>query len=340
MQAFTIDSYGSSLTATSLPAPEPGPGQIAVRTAAAGVNHADERTRTGEFKALFPLTLPATLGGEMSGTVSAVGDGVTQFSVGDEVYAYTGFARTGAFAETVVIDADAAAPKPSGVTMTEAAALPVGALTAWQALVDLAGVEAGQTVLVHGGAGGVGSLTIQLAKHLGATVATTASAKNAEFVRALGADIVIDHRSEDFVERLADQPVDVVVDTQGGDVLDDSLAVLRPGGIAIGLSGPPDVDFADEVGANFVVKNVLRVASAPVRRRARSHGVRYRFLFIHPDGAALRTIARLVDDGVLTANVGTVMPFEQTPAALERVVAGDGRGKVVVTTTPDSAAAE
>lgn len=335
MKAFAIDGYDKPLHEVDQPTAAPGVGQVAIRVHAAGVNHADERARAGEFKALFPLTFPAVLGGELSGEVMNVGPDVEGFTIGDRVYAYTGVGKVGAFAEEVVIDASVVAHAPKSVSLVEASALPVGALTAWQSLVDMAHLSAGQSVLVHGGAGGVGSLTIQLAKHLGATVVTTASSKNADFVRSLGADLVIDYRAEDFVDVLAERPVDVVLDTQGGETLKKSLEVLRPGGLAIGISGPPDVPFAEHIGANVVVKNALRLVSAPLRKRARSLGVDYRFLFIDPDGDALCQVAALVDEGVLTPNVDRVLPFEQTPAALAQVVAGGTRGKVLVTTHHD-----
>lgn len=220
-----------------MPLPAPGPRQVLVRMVAAGVNHADERTRAGEFKAVFPLTLPQAMGGELSGEVVAVGEQVTEVTVGDEVYAYTGVIAMGTFAEVVAVDVDALAPKPASTDLVEAASLPVVALTAWQALVEMGHLQRGQRVLVHGGSGGVGSVAIQLAKHLGATVVTTASAGNADFVRELGADEVIDYRTEDFVARLAGKPVDLVLDTQGGDTTTKSLQVLRPGGTVIGIAG-------------------------------------------------------------------------------------------------------
>ena len=216
MKAFVLEGYGQPLRAVDMPVPEPGPRQVLVRTIASGVNHADERTRVGEFKAVFRLDLPKVMGGELSGEVVAIGDQVTEFAVGDQVYGYTGVVGMGTWAEIVAVDAEALAPAPRGIPLARAAALPVVALTAWQALVTIGRLQPGQTVLVHGGAGGVGSAVIQLAKHLGATVATTVSAASAETVKELGADIVIDYRNDDFVEKLADTPVDIVVDTQGG----------------------------------------------------------------------------------------------------------------------------
>lgn len=211
MKAFVLERYGQPLRAVDMPVPEPGPRQVLVRTIASGVNHADERTRVGEFKAVFRLDLPKVMGGELSGEVVAIGDQVTEFAVGDQVYGYTGVVGMGTWAEIVAVDADALAPAPRGIPLARAAALPVVTLTAWQALVTIGRLQPGQAVLVHG----VGSAVIQLAKHLGATVATTVSASSAETVKELGADIVIDYRNDDFVEKLADTPVDIVVDTQG-----------------------------------------------------------------------------------------------------------------------------
>lgn len=338
MKAFVLEGYGQPLRAVDMPVPEPGPRQVLVRTIASGVNHADERTRVGEFKAVFRLDLPKVMGGELSGEVVAIGDQVTEFAVGDQVYGYTGVVGMGTWAEIVAVDAEALAPAPRGIPLARAAALPVVALTAWQALVTIGRLQPGQTVLVHGGAGGVGSAVIQLAKHLGATVATTVSAASAETVKELGADIVIDYRNDDFVEKLADTPVDIVVDTQGDEVSFRSLEVLRRGGILIGIAGTPDPALADQAGAGPLVKLALSVLSLRLRRRARKLGARYRFLFIEPDGEALRTIARLVDDGVIKAAVDRVLPFDDTSEALDQLLTGGVRGKVLVTTIPEEVA--
>ena len=333
MKAFVLKKYGHPLSAVDMPVPEPGPHQVLVRMVASGVNHADERTRTGEFKAVFRFDLPKVMGGELSGEVVAVGSQVAGLAVGDQVYGYTGVVAMGTWAEFVVIDADALAPAPRSISLAQAASLPVVALTAWQSLVTIGCLQPGQTVLVHGGAGGVGSAVIQLAKHLGATVATTASASSAETVRQLGADIIIDYRSEDFVQRLAETPVDIVVDTQGGEITSRSFQVLRPGGIVVGLAGTPDPSLADQAGAGPLVKVALSALSLKVRRQASKLGVRYRFLFIEPDGEALRTIAGLVDDGVIQPVVDRILPFEQTLSALDQLLAGGTRGKVLVATS-------
>ncbi len=337
MQAFVLERYGAPLRALSVPEPVPAPHEVLVRMVASGVNHADERTRVGEFKRVFRLDLPKVMGGELSGEVIGVGADVTGFAVGDRVYGYTGVVGMGAWAEVVAVDAAALAPAPTTITLVETAALPVVALTAWQALVTIGHVERGQTVLVHGGAGGVGSVAIQLAKHLGATVATTASADSAALVRALGADLVIDYRSEDFVERLAGIPVDVVLDTQGGDITARSLHVLRRGGTVVGIAGTPDPALADQAGAGPIVKLALSVLSFTLRRRARRLGVHYRFLFIQPDGGALRQIAGLVEHDVLRPVIGRILPFGDTLAALDQLLAGGTRGKVLVSFDPHMA---
>ena len=200
MKAFVLRKYGTVFQPVTMPVPAPAPGQVLVRMAAAGINHADERSRTGEFKLLFHPKLPGVGGGELSGEVVALGEGVTGFAVGDSVIAYTGVVKMGAWAEFAAVDADALAHAPKSISLVEAASLPVVGLTAWHALVTLGQVTAGQRVLIHGGSGGVGSIAIQLAKHLGATVVTTASKANTDFVRSLGADEVIDYRSQDFVK--------------------------------------------------------------------------------------------------------------------------------------------
>lgn len=336
MKAFVMDSYGQPLSLVDMDKPAPASHEVLVRMVAAGVNHADERTRAGEFKAIFRLGLPKVMGGEFSGEIVAVGDSVVGFSPGDRVFGYTGVVGMGTWAEFIVVDAKALAHVPASIPLVDAAALPVVTLTAWHALVTLGRVKPGHTVLVHGGAGGVGSAVIQLAKHLGATVATTVSARSCDSVRALGADIVIDYRSEDFVAKLVGTPIDIVIDTQGGDVTSRSLRVLRRGGIVIGIAGTPDPHLADQAGAGRVIKTALTILSARVRWQARRLGVRYRFLFIEPDGTALAAIAKLVDDGIVRPIIDRVLPFDDTDAALDQLLAGPHDGKILVTTSPDA----
>lgn len=332
MKAFVLQKYGSPLRRVDVPEPVLGDHEVLVRVTTAGLNHADERVRSGEFKRIFPFKLPMIVGSEFAGEVVATGSKARQFEPGKQVFGHPDLARMGAFAELVAIDQQYLAPKPESVSVTEAASLPVVGLTAWQALVERGQLRAGQTVLIHGGSGGVGSVAIQLAKYLGATVVTTVSAGNADFVRELGADIVIDYRSEEFADKLSG--VDLVLDNQGGETLKKSLRVLRPGGTVIGITGPPDPDFAAQARVNPVVKVAIRGLSSGIRRKARQLGVRYHFLFIQPNGDQLRKIAGLVDQGVIRPVVDRMVPFEQTPEALESLLSGGVRGKVLVHTDP------
>lgn len=328
MKAFIVRRYGGPLEPAEVPESTVGPHDVLVDVVAAGVNPADERIRTGGFKQVIPFDRPFTLGSDVAGRIVAVGERVTDFAVGDAVFAHPSMKRIGTFAERIAIDAGDVAPVPTSITLEQAGSLPVVSLTAWQILVELGGVGPGQTVLIHGGAGGVGSIAIQIAKHLGATVATTASASSADFVRELGADIVIDYRHGDFESELSD--VDLVIDSVGVKNLEKSLRVLRRGGRVFGLAGPPDPAFGERVGAPAVVKLALRVMSAGVRRRARRLGVSYDFFFVRSDGRQLREIAALVDAGVVRPVVARTMPFDQTPQALEALRGSGIHGKIVV----------
>jgi NADPH:quinone reductase-like Zn-dependent oxidoreductase len=232
-------------------------------------------------------------------------------------------------AEYIAIDQDDVAPKPASLTLHEAAAVPLVSLAAWQALVDRAHTQPGQRVLVHAGAGGLGSTVIQLAKHLGATVATTARGENAELVRSLGADVVVDYKREDFAEVLSGY--DVVLDSLGGENLEKSLTVLKPGGQAIGVTGPPDPAFAKQLGAPKFMGVAMGLLSRKVRKQARKLGVSYSFLFMQANGAQLRELASLYDASHLRPLIDKTFPFDQTLEALAYVEQGHANGKVVIT---------
>jgi NADPH:quinone reductase-like Zn-dependent oxidoreductase len=314
-----------------VPDPVIGDGDVLVRILASGVNPLDGKIMAGEFKLILPYRTPFVLGNDLAGVVVQVGRSVRRFAPGDEVYARPDKDRIGTFAELIAVDEGDLARMPVGLTMAEAASLPLVALTAWQALVEKADVRPGQNVLVHAGSGGVGTIAIQLAKHLGAHVATTASAANVDWVRKLGADEVIDYRTADFEQELRD--VDVVLDSLGAENLAKSLRVLRPGGLAISIAGPPDPAFAAQLGRPLL-RPVLAVLSRKVRRAARKLGVRYSFLFMRADGGQLQQITALVEAGVIRPVVDRTFDFDETPAALDYVGSGRVKGKVVVTMTP------
>jgi len=249
--------------------------------------------------------------------------------VGDEVYARPRDGRIGTFAERIAVHQDDLAIKPASLSMAESASVPLVALTAWQALVERANLQPGQKVLIHAGSGGGGTYAIQLAKHLGATVATTTGTSNVEWVRDLGADVVIDYRKEDFETVVHDY--DVVLDSQGADTLAKSLRVLKPGGIAIGIAGPPDPDFARQQGLRPPLRVVMALLSFKTRRAAHRRGLRYSFLFMRASGAQLGEITKLIDSGDLRPVVDRTYPFDEATQALAHVEGGRTKGKVVIT---------
>ena len=271
------------------------------------------------------------LGNDLAGVVVKTGPKVRRFAPGDAVYAKPNQDRIGAFAEYLALSENDVARKPELLDMVQAASLPLVALTAWQALVDKAGLRPGQKVLIHAGSGGLGSIAIQLAKHLGAVVATTTSTKNLEWVKALGADVVIDYKTQDFTAELADY--DVVLDTVGGQTLEQSLQVVKPGGKVISVAGPPEPDFAREFGANWLLIPAIRALSLSIRRKAKRRSVSYSFLFMTASGDQLRELGALVDAGAIRPVIDRVFPFDSTLDALAYVESGRSKGKVIVQMT-------
>jgi NADPH:quinone reductase-like Zn-dependent oxidoreductase len=330
MKAYLVKQYKTPMEAGDAPEPTVGDHDVLVDIHAAGVNLLDAKTRDGEFKLLIPYKAPFILGHDLAGVVTRVGPCVTRFAVGDEVYARPRDGRIGTFAERIAVHEDDLAIKPASLSMAEAASVPLVALTAWQALVERANLQPGQKVLVHAGSGGVGTYAIQLAKHLGATVATTTGTSNVDWVRDLGANTVIDYRTQDF-ETVA-QDYDVVLDSQGGDTLAKSLRVLKPGGTAIGIAGPPDPGFARQLRRGLPLRLIMAMLSLTTRRAARQRRVRYSFLFMRANGAQLDEITKLIDTGVLRPVLDRTFPFDEAAQALAHVERGRAKGKVVITT--------
>ena len=305
---------------------------VLVQIHAAGVNLLDSKIRNGEFKVILPYRPPLILGHDVAGVVIRVGSRVRRFKPGDEVYARPADGRIGAFAEFIAIKEADVAIKPKTITMEEAASIPLVGLTAWQALIEKAGLMRGQKVFIQAGSGGVGTFAIQLAKYVGATVATTTSATNADLVRSLAADIVIDYKREDFGNVLSDY--DVVLHSQDAAALEKSLQVLKPGGRLISISGPPDPDFARALGASLMLKLIMRVLSSRVRAKAKRRHVNYSFLFMRANGDQLAEITALIDSGNIRPVVDRVFRFESTDEAMAYVEAGRAKGKVVVKVRP------
>jgi NADPH:quinone reductase-like Zn-dependent oxidoreductase len=330
MKAFVVAKYGTDgLKAADVPLPAVGDRDVLIKVSAASINPLDKMVRNGEFKQLLKYKKPFVLGHDLSGVVTAVGSGAKSFRVGDKVYSRPRDLRIGTFAEFIAVNEDDVALKPALLSMEEAAAVPLVALAAWQSMVDLAKVKPGQKVLVHAGAGGLGSTVVQVAKYLGAYVATTAHTDDVARARDLGADEVIDFTKDDFTTELSGY--DVVLDSLGGANLEKSLTVLKPGGLAISVVGPPDPTFAVQLGQPML-RPVMKLLSRKVRGQARKLGVRYSFFFMQADGGQLKKLASLYDAGdlrpVMDQNTFT---FDQTLEALAYVEQGKARGKVVIT---------
>ena len=306
MKAVCIYSYGGPgvLVYNDAPVPRPQKGEVLVRVHAAGINPVDWKIREGHLKEMLHHTLPLVLGWDMSGVVEVVGSGVIRMKVGDEVFSHPDISRDGAYAEFIVIKESEVALKPKSIDYIHAAALPLAGLTAWQTLFDAGGLKAGQRVLIHAAAGGVGHLAVQLAKEKGAQVIGTASARNHDFLRKLGAEQIIDYKTVRFEEAV--QPVDVVIDTMGGEIQERSWKVLKRGGVLVSIVSPPSAEIAT------------------------AHGVRQAFVLTQPNAGQLAEIAKLVDADKLKAIVETIMPLSDATRAQEVSERGHTRGKIVL----------
>lgn len=331
MKAFTVNRYGKKekLQLTTMPDPVAGENEVLVQIHASGVNLVDSLLRNGEFKIFLPYKPPFKLGHDVAGVVTKVGPGVSRFNVGDEVYSRPSDYNMGTFAEQISINEKEVALKPKNISMEEAASIPLVGLTAWQALVEIANVKKGQTVFIQAGSGGVGTFAIQLAKYLGATVATTTSAGNIALVKSLGADIVIDYKSEDFETKLKDYDV-VLHSNKDKKILEKSLRILKPGGQLISLTGPPTPEFANQLGVAWYLKLLTKLLSAGVKKYAKKRNVNFRFLFMRAEGNQLSQVTKLVESGVIKPVVDKIFPFEQTNEAMTYVETGRAKGKVVV----------
>ncbi|MDX8461947.1 NADP-dependent oxidoreductase [Mesorhizobium humile] len=330
MKAFVVNRYNKKgiLRLAEMPAPNVGDSDVLVEVHAAGVNLLDSDLRTGKFKLILPYRRPFILGHDMAGTVVRVGSKVRKFKPGDDVYARPRDGRIGTFAEFIALDEADVALKPKNLGMEEAASIPLVGLTAWQVLVERANLKKGQKVFIQAGSGGVGTFAIQLAKHLGAAVATTAGAASADLVKGLGADVVVDYRKDDFEKVLSGY--DVVLNSQDAKTLEKSLNVLKPGGKLISISGPPDPEFARAKGLNLVLTLLTRLLSRGIRAKARRHGVSFSFLFMAAQGDQLTKITALIESGAIRPVVDRVFPFEAANEALAYVGTGRAKGKVVI----------
>jgi len=330
MKAFTFKRYGKSpeLGFDNVDYPSLKANEVLVKVYAVGLNPIDNMIPTGIFKPVLHFKLPATLGSDLSGVVIAVGSRVTRFSPGDEIFASIFDTGTGSLAEFAVVPESAVAIKPANLDFVQAASLPMVSLTSWQALTERVRLRPGQKVFIPAGSGGIGTVAIQLAKQLGATVGTTTSTGNIEWVRSLGADEVVDYKKEEFEKVLAGY--DVVLGTTRGDMIEKSTQILKPGGSIVSLVGPLDVKFARARGLNFFLTFIFRLMSRNIMRLSKKWGLTYTFLFVRPEGDQLSQIGKLVETEQIKPVIDKVFPFAQTKEALAYLAQGHAKGKVVI----------
>ena len=330
MKALTFKRYGKTpeIGITEVPRPTLRPDEMLVEVHAAGLNPIDKMITTGMFKPVLKFQLPAVMGSDLAGVVVAVGSSVTRFKPGDEVFASIFDQGTGSLAEFAVVPQHLAARKPANLDFVQAASVPMVGLTSWQALKERANVQTGHRVFIPAGSGGIGTFAIQLAKHLGAYVATTTSTANVALVKSLGAEDVIDYKKQEFEEVL--RGYNVVLVTIRGDALEKSIGILKSGGKIISLIGPLDAAFAQARKLNFALRLIFGLMSRKIIRMAAKKDVDYSFLFVRPDGEQLDEIGALLDAGHIHPVVDKVFPFDQAKQALEYLSQGRAKGKVVV----------
>jgi alcohol dehydrogenase len=329
MRAMVIDRYGKvPMRLAEMPTPKIGEYEVLAEIHAASINPVDFKIRDGKVKLLVKYKMPLILGNDFSGVVAKVGAKVTRFKVGDEIYARPRKSKIGTFAEYIAIHEDDIALKPKNLSFEEAASIPLVGLTTYQALTDILQLQKGQKILIQAGAGGVGTFAIQLAKLMGATVATTASEAGANLVKSLGADEIINYKTEKFEEILKNY--DAVFDTLGGETLEKSFEVIKSGGKIVSVSGLPNARFGKEYGSGFFKTLLFSAASHKLTALEKKHNVQYTFLFMKPSGEQLRIIANFIETGKIKPIIDRVFPFENAQKAMEYAESGRAKGKIIL----------
>lgn len=305
MKAAVIKEYGAQVEIIDVPRPELLADSVLIEVHASSVNPVDGIVQAGYLKEMMPITFPFTMGFDVSGVVLEVGDQVSKLKIGDEVFSRPNGIQAGTFAEFAVIKEEELALKPLNISHQEAASIPLVGLTAFQAMVTKANLQKGQKILIHAGSGGVGTLAIQIAKHLGAYVATTTSGSNTEMVKNLGADIVIDYKTQNFEDEIKDY--DVVFDMMGGDIMNRSFKVLKKGGCLVSIKS-----FEDSKGL------------------AKQYGIKFESFFMWPSGEMLAQLAKLISDGALKPVIDRTFSFDQLKEAYDYLNTGRAKGKIVI----------
>ncbi|WP_103652611.1 NADP-dependent oxidoreductase [Bacillus thuringiensis] len=329
MKAMIIDRYGKvPMRMAEVPTPEINEYEVLAEIHAASINPIDFKMRDGKVKMLLKYEMPLILGNDFSGVITKVGSKVTRFKVGDEIYARPRKNKIGTFAEYIAIHEDDIALKPKNLSFEEAASIPLVGLTSYQALHDIMQLQKGQKILIHAGSGGVGTFAIQLAKIMGAIVTTTASEAGANLVTSLGADEIINYKTEKFEDIL--QNYDAVFDTIGGATLEKSFNIIKSGGNIVSVSGMPNARFGKEFGSGFFKTLLFSLASKKLTALEKKHNAQYSFLFMKPSGDQLRTIANYIEAGKIKPVIDRVFPFEDAQKAMEYSESGRAKGKIIV----------
>ncbi|HFK1441349.1 TPA: NADP-dependent oxidoreductase [Bacillus cereus] len=329
MKAMIIDRYGKvPMRMAEVPTPEINEYEVLAEIHAASINPIDFKIRDGKVKMLLKYEMPLILGNDFSGVITKVGSKVNRFKVGDEIYARPRKNKIGTFAEYIAIHEDDIALKPKNLSFEEAASIPLVGLTSYQALHDIMQLQKGQKILIHAGSGGVGTFAIQLAKIMGATVTTTASEAGANLVTSLGADEIINYKTEKFEDILKNY--DAVFDTIGGATLEKSFNIIKSGGNIVSVSGMPIARFGKEFGSGFFKTLLFSLASKKLTALEKKHNAQYSFLFMKPSGDQLRTIANYIEAGKIKPVIDRVFPFEDAQKAMEYSESGRAKGKIIV----------
>ncbi|PFW59413.1 NADPH:quinone reductase [Bacillus cereus] len=329
MKAMIIDKYGKvPMRMAEVPTPEINEYEVLAEIHAASINPIDFKIRDGKVKMLLKYEMPLILGNDFAGVITKVGSKVTRFKIGDEIYARPRKNKIGTFAEYIAIHEDDIALKPKNLSFEEAASIPLVGLTSYQTLHDIMQLQKGQKILIHAGSGGVGTFAIQLAKIMGATVTTTASKAGANLVKSLGADEIINYKTEKFEEILKNY--DAVFDTIGGATLEKSFNIIKSGGNIVSVSGMPNARFGKEFGSGFFKTLLFSLASKKLTALEKKHNAQYSFLFMKPSGDQLRTIANYIEAGKIKPVIDCVFPFEDAQKAMEYSESGRAKGKIIV----------
>ncbi|MBV6715543.1 NADP-dependent oxidoreductase [Paenibacillus chitinolyticus] len=330
MKAMTIKKYGKNvpLVMTEQPMPNIGEQDVLVEIHAASLNPIDYKIKEGKMKLLLNYSFPLILGNDFSGVVVKVGSRVKTFKPGDEVYGRPRKNRIGTLAEFIAVHEEDIWLKPQNLTFEEAASIPLIGLTTYQAFVDILNLQKGQKILIHAGSGGVGTFAIQLAKLMGAYVATTASEKGYELVKSLGADLIINYKKENFVEMLTGY--DAVFDTLGGEALEKSFRILKPGGQIVSVSGMPNARFGKEAKLGWLKTTILSIVSRKIKVQEKKSQTRYHFLFMKPSGEQLKVIKEFIEGGFIKPTIDKVYRLEDTGQAFDYLESGRAKGKVVI----------